>query len=253
MTDPKVHLVTGALGGIGRSAARLLAESGAHVVVTDLVDAGGADFADELSALGAEVAFRAADLTDEDQVRDLVAWIIGRFGRLDGAFNNAGIAQHEKPLVELTSAEFDRVMRVNVLGTFHCVKYEMRAMVDGGSIVNTSSGLGALALPDKAEYITSKHAVNGLTRAAAVEGGPLGIRVNALLPGSIRTPMQESLFGELDGPAVQQRAAALHLLGRMGDPDEIGRAARWLLSDEASFVTGALFAVDGGVTAGRRL
>lgn len=250
---PKACIVTGGLGGIGRSASRLLAEAGWHVMVTDIRDSGGREFAEELSGLGADADFVAADLLDEEQVAALVARTVERFGRLDGAFNNAGVPESQKPLTELTSAEFDRVMRINVLGTFHCVKHEMRAMKDGGSIVNTSSGLGATAMPNKADYITSKHAIGGLTRAAAVEGGLLGIRVNAILPGSIRTPMPEALYGPLDSPRMQRRAHDLHLLGRMGEPDEIGRAARWLLSDEASFVTGALFAVDGGVTAGRRL
>lgn len=251
--DPRVYIVTGGLGGIGRSTARLLAEVGAHVMVTDILDEGARAFTDELSALGADADFVAADLLDEGQVEALVSRTIERFGHLDGAFNNAGVPEHQKPLTELTSTEFDRVMRINVLGTFHCLKHEMRAMTGGGSIVNTSSGLGAMAMPNKAEYITSKHAIGGLTRAAAVEGGLLGIRVNAVLPGSIRTPMPEALYGPLDSPQMQQRAHDLHLLGRMGEPDEIGRAARWLLSDEASFVTGTLFAVDGGITAGRRL
>ncbi|GAA1011041.1 short chain dehydrogenase [Acrocarpospora pleiomorpha] len=249
----KVVIVTGGLGGIGSATARLLAESGAHVVVTDVVETGGAAFAAELSAGGPEAFFVQADLAEEDQVRALVESTVERFGRLDGAFNNAGVSQNEKPLVDLTTDDFIRVMRVNVLGTFHCLKHQMRAMAGGGSIVNTSSGLGVMALPNRAEYITSKHAVCGLTRAAAVEGGPLGIRVNAILPGSIRTPMAEAVFGSTESAAYVERAASLHLLGRPGESVEIGHAVRWLLSDEASFVTGALIPVEGGLTAGRRL
>ncbi|GAA1749971.1 SDR family NAD(P)-dependent oxidoreductase [Aeromicrobium alkaliterrae] len=247
----KVVLVTGGLGGIGRSTARLLAEAGVHVVVTDLIDDGGAGLAAELSALGPRAVFRQADLTDEGQVEELVKHVIDDFGHLDGAFNNAGITQSEKPVFELTSAEFDLVMRVNVLGTFHCVKQEMLAMGSGGSIVITSSALGATAFPDRAGYVTSKHALSGLTRAAAVDGAPLGIRVNAVLPGSTRTPMAEAFFGSMDA-AADRRAGTVHLLPRLAEPDEIGRAARWLLSDEASFVTGALLPVEGGATAGRR-
>ncbi|MET0454046.1 MAG: SDR family oxidoreductase [Mycobacterium sp.] len=248
----KVFIVTGGLGGIGSVTAGLLADAGAHVVVTDLVDGGGTDLAADLTARGAEAAFLAADLTQEDQVRALVDFTIERFGHLDGAFNNAGIPQHGKPLVELTSAEFDKVMRVNVLGVFHCLKHQMSAMKDGGSIVLTSSGLGVTAFPDRAEYIASKHAICGLARAAAVEGAPFGIRVNAVLPGSIRTPMAEAVFGSLDN-AADQRAGVIHLLPRLGESEEVGFAVRWLLSDEASFVTGALMPVDGGTTAGRRV
>ncbi|MTD57575.1 SDR family NAD(P)-dependent oxidoreductase [Amycolatopsis pithecellobii] len=250
--NAKVFIVTGGLGGIGGEAARLLAESGAHVVVTDVVETGGAAFAAELSADGPEAFFVQADLTEEDEVRALVESTVERFGRLDGAFNNAGVTQHEKPLVELTTDDFIRVMRLNVVGTFHCLKHEMRAMTGGGSIVNTSSALGVMALPNRADYIASKHAVCGLTRAAAVEGAPLGIRVNAILPGSIRTAMAEAVFGSTESAAYLERAAGLHLLGRPGEPVEIGHAARWLLSDEASFITGALIPVEGGLTAGRQ-
>lgn len=252
-TDAKVYIITGALGGIGCATARLIAESGAHVVVTDVIETGGAEFADELSDQGTEALFVRADLTEEDAVRALVDRAVQHFGRLDGAFNNAGVPQHEKAIVDLSSAEFDRVMRINVLGTFHCLKHQMTAMTSGGSIVNTSSGLGVMALPNRAEYIASKHAVCGLTRAAAVEGGPRGIRVNALLPGSVRTPMAESVFGSTESDAYLERAAKLHLLGRPGEAVEIGHAARWLLSEDASFVTGALIPVEGGLLAGRRL
>jgi NAD(P)-dependent dehydrogenase (short-subunit alcohol dehydrogenase family) len=250
--EPKVVIVTGGLGGIGRATARLLARSGAHVVVTDIVETGGTRFADELSGLGAEASFVVADLVDEEQVRGLVEHAVDRFGRLDGAFNNAGIGQRDKPLVEIESHEFDTLLRVNVLGTFHCVKHQMLAMNAGGSIVITSSGLGVMALANRAAYITAKHALSGLTRAAAVEGASRGIRVNAILPGSTRTPMAEAAFGSLEA-AAEQRAGTVHLLGRLAEPEEIGHAARWLLSDEASFITGGLIPVEGGATAGRRL
>jgi 2,5-dichloro-2,5-cyclohexadiene-1,4-diol dehydrogenase 1 len=247
----KVVLVTGGLGGIGRATATVLAEAGAHVVVTDLDAAGGPEFAAELGVLGPEADFVAADLVDEEQVRGVVARVLERFGRLDGAFNNAGVAQRDKPLVELGSEEFEAMMRVNVLGTFHCLKHEMPAMTGGGSIVITSSGLGVTAIPDRAAYITSKHALSGLTRSAAVEGAPMGIRVNAILPGSTRTAMAEAVHGSI-GEAAERRGGNFHLLPRLAEPVEIGHAARWLLSDEASFVTGALVPVEGGLSAGRR-
>jgi 2,5-dichloro-2,5-cyclohexadiene-1,4-diol dehydrogenase 1 len=218
-------------------------------VLTDVVDDGGPELADELG----EASFTPADLTEEADARAVVAHALDRFGRLDGAFNNAGISQAGTPLVELASADVERVMRINVLGVFHCLKHQMAAMPDGGSIVNTSSALGVLGALNQAGYIASKHAVCGLTRAAAVEGAEHGIRVNAVLPGSVRTPMAVAAHGSVDSPAALERARQLHLLGRIGEPEEIGRMARWLLSDEASFVTGALLPVEGGLLAGRRL
>lgn len=254
--DSKVIIVTGALGGIGGATARLLAAAGAHVVATDIIEAGGDELAEELSAHGARASYFAADLVDEDQARGLVDHAVAQFARLDGAFNNAGITHPETPLVDLTSADFSRVMEVNVLGVFHCLKYQMRAMGAGGSIVNTSSGQGVMAWPDSAGYVTSKHAVCGLTRAAAVEGGPVGIRVNAILPGMVRTSLNEFVFGDADSPEGQEtlrELKAVHLLDRLAKPEEIGHATRWLLSDESSFVTGAMIPVEGGATAGRRV
>lgn len=247
----KVFIVTGGLGGIGRATARLLAEVEATVVVTDVIVDGAEAFIAELCSIGGRAEFLPADLVDEEQVAELVGTVMGRHGRLDGAFNNAGVTQTEIPLTELSSQSFDNIMRVNVLGTFNCLKYQMRALTDSGSIVLASSGLGAMAVPNRAAYIASKHALTGLARAAAVEGSIRGIRVNAVLPGSTRTEMAEAVYGALDHPD-QLRAGALHLLKRLAEPEEIGRVVRWLLSEESSFVTGALVPVDGGATAGRR-
>ncbi|QJY47420.1 SDR family NAD(P)-dependent oxidoreductase [Pseudonocardia broussonetiae] len=251
--DGKVVIVTGGLGGIGAATARLLAGAGARVVVTDVVDDGGKDLAEELSGLRGEASFVPADLTDEAQVQALVQHAVDWFGRLDGAFNNAGVSQAGTPLVELTSEAFESVLRTNALSVFLCLKHQMAAMADGGSVVNTSSALGVMGALGQAGYIASKHAVCGLTRAAAVEGAERGIRVNAILPGVVDTPMQTAAHGSVDAQASQERARRLHLLGRMAEPQEVGHLARWLLSDEASFVTGALLPVEGGLLAGRRL
>lgn len=247
--DSKVVIVTGALGGIGKTTAHLLAEAGANVVLSDIADNGGTALAEELSAKGSKASFIAANIAKEDEVRALVNHAVSTFGKLDGAFNNAGIAEAHKPLTDLTEEEWDRVMDINAKGTFFCIKHQFLAMKDGGSIVNTSSGLGVIGMSNVAEYCSSKHAVCGLTRAAAVEGAPKGIRVNAILPGVVRTDMQKRLFGDdLDAPEVQAMVRSIHLIPRYCEPEEVGFLTRWLLSDEASFVTGALYSVDGGLT-----
>jgi 2,5-dichloro-2,5-cyclohexadiene-1,4-diol dehydrogenase 1 len=244
----KVFIVTGALGAIGGATASLLAEAGARVVATDIAEDEG-QLTASLAAHGAEASFFAADLAEEDGARALVAHAIERFGKLDGAFNNAGIEQPRKPLVEITGDEWAHIMRVNAQSMFHCVKHQFLAMAGGGSIVNTSSGLGVVGSSHVAAYAASKHAVCGLTRAAAIEGGPLGIRVNAVLPGVVRTPMHERVFSRPEfAEAIEQRRRSTPI-GRFGESEEIGYLARWLLSDESTFVTGALYAVDGGYTA----
>lgn len=247
--ESRVIIVTGAMGAIGGAAAKLIAEAGAHVVATDIGEEGGAEFARSLSEQGVEASYYAADLVEEEQVRALVAHAVTRFGKLDGAFNNAGVEQPRKPLVELSGDEWARIMKINAQGMFHCVKHQFLAMKGGGSIVNTSSGLGVVGSSHTAAYTASKHAVCGLTRCAAIEGGPLGIRVNAVLPGVVRTPMHERVFSSPEfADAIEQRKR-MHPIGRFGESEEIGQVARWLLSDEASFVTGALIAADGGYTA----
>ncbi len=244
----KVFIVTGALGGIGKSTAHLLAEAGANLVLTDLSEQGGAALTAELSAMGSKSTFFAADVGEEAEVRAMVNHAVSTFGRLDGAFNNAGIDENRKPITELTAEEWARTMRINAQGIFHCIKHQFRTMKNGGSIVNTSSGLGIFATGNCADYVASKHAVCGLTRAAAVEGAPLGIRVNAVLPGIVRTPMQERQHDDIFKPEVMERVRSIHLIGRYCEPEEVGYLVRWLLSDEASFVTGALYSVDGGAT-----
>lgn len=245
----KVFIVTGALGGIGRSTAHLLAEAGASVVLTDVSDRGGAALADELSAKGGKSSFFTADVGEEEDVRAMVGHAVDIHGRLDGAFNNAGVDDDRQLITELPADRWARTMRINAQGIFHCIKHQFLAMKRGGSIVNTSSGLGVIGASNCAAYTASKHAVCGLTRAAAAEGAPLNIRVNAVLPGLVRTPMQERQHDDIYDPAVMERLRSIHLFGRYCEPEEVGYLVRWLLSDESSFVTGAMHAVDGGATA----
>lgn len=245
----KVFIVTGAMGAIGGATAHLLARSGAHVVATDIDRDGGEALVERLSSRGAAAIFVAADLAQEEQAQAVTAGALDRFGRLDGAFNNAGVEQPRKPLVQISSDEWARIMRVNVQSMFHCIKHQFLAMSDGGSIVNTSSALGVVGSADLAAYVASKHAVCGLTRSAAIEGGPRGIRVNAVLPGVIRTPMHERVYSAPEFADALEQRRRMHPIGRFGESEDIGNLVRWLLSDESSFITGALYAADGGFTA----
>lgn len=251
-----VVLVTGALGDIGRATAVLLAQAGMSVVATDLAEPtpeGSGALLLELESAGARASYVAADQAEEGEVRAVLDFVLDTHGRLDGAANIAAVPQARTPLVEMASADFARITQVNVVGVFHWVKHELLAMREGASIVNMSSAQGVMGVANQVAYTTSRHAVCGLTRAAAVEAGERGIRVNAVLPGSVRTSMQEAVHGALDSPENLARARGLHLLGRIAEVDEVGRTVRWLLSEESSFITGALVPVDGGLTSGRRV
>lgn len=243
-------MVTGGAGGIGRAAAFVLAEAGARVVVTDVTDA-GRETAEMVTGAKGEAVFIKADIGSEEQVADLVGQVVSRFGRLDGAFNNAGVEQCAVPLHELTAAQWDRAIKIDLTGVFYCLKHQIKAMLatGGGSIVNTASSLGAVAIPNASEYVAAKHGVIGITRAAAADYGPHKIRVNTVLPGIIKTPMVGRLIGDPTFSAFFDRLLARHPIGRFGEPAEIGNAVRWLLSDDASFVTGAAICVDGGYLA----
>jgi len=180
-----------------------------------------------------------------------VAATVEHFGRLDGAFNNAGMEQHNAPLDALTLAQWNSVIQIDLTAVFLCIKHQVPAMLKngGGSIVNTASGLGQIAIPNAAEYVAAKHGVIGITRAAAADFGARGVRVNAILPGIVRTPMIERLCNE---PSFSQHVEKLrmrHLMKRFAEPREIGEAAKWLLSEGASFVNGIALPVDGGALA----
>lgn len=245
----KTVLVTGGASGIGAAAANRLAKRGANVLVVDR-SPDVESVADAIRSSGGSALAVMADVSDEQAVEAMVARATEVFGRLDGAFNNAGVEQCGIPLVDLSLEQWSRAIRVDLTGVFLCLKHEIRAMIrtGGGAIVNTASALGMVALPAAAEYVAAKHGVIGLTRSAAVEYGRSGIRVNAVLPGVINTPM----IGRLDQDPSSEFVARLqqaHPIGRIGEPGEIADAAIWLLSGAASFVTGAAISVDGGYLA----
>ena len=249
--EGRTVIVTGAGGGIGRASSIVLADAGAHVIVTDIAVEAGESTIEAVRAAGGSGSYVRADLASEEEIKALVDHAVGTTGRLDGAFNNAGVEQCAKPLHELSLEQWERAIRIDLTSVFLCIKYQVMAMLKTGSgaIVNTASSLGEVAIQNASEYIAAKHGVVGLTRAAAAEYGARGVRVNAVLPGIVRTPMIARLSEE---PAFSGFFAKLkdrHPIGRFGEPAEIGSAVAWLLSDSASFVNGTAMAVDGGYLA----
>lgn len=245
----KVALVTGGGSGIGRAAARLFAREGSKVVVTDVSSPGGTETVRMIEEAGGRAVFVLTDVSEAWQVEALVEKVLKTFGRIDCAFNNAGIEQSLAPLADCPEDEWDRVIRTNLKGVWLSMKYEISRMIvqGGGAIVNTSSVAGLVGGPLNGAYVASKHAILGLTRAAALEYARAGIRINAVCPGMTRTPMIGMITG---GDAdVESMIVGLHPIGRAALPEEIAAAAVWLCSDEASFITGHALAVDGGFTA----
>lgn len=246
----KVVIVTGAASGIGRASARLFATQGAKVVVADRDAAGGEAAAGEIVDAGGEAAFVELDVTDERAVQGSVDFAVRRYGRLDGAFNNAGFSGPNASLLDLDGAAYDKIMDINVRSIWFCMRAQLRQMREqggSGSIVNTASAGGLRGMAKQAVYAASKHAVIGLTKSAALEFARKGLRINAICPGVVETPMTR---GIINGDEKLERAfLGWQPSGRFGEPGEIGAAAAWLLSDQASFVTGVALSVDGGVMA----
>jgi NAD(P)-dependent dehydrogenase (short-subunit alcohol dehydrogenase family) len=248
MTDMtgKVALITGAGSGLGRAIARIFVRRGAAVVVADIDAANGSATAAELSGTGGRAFFAQTDVSSESDVQSLTEETLRRYGRLDYAVNNAGIDGPVLPLAEQSAASFQRVVAVNLMGVFFGLKHQIPIMVKhgGGSIVNTSSIAGLRGHPGIGPYVAAKHGVNGLTKTAAIEYGPHGVRVNSICPGGIRTPMLDSYLAQ----APELRAAIIDAnpLRRLGEAEEMAEAAVWLCSPAASYVNGHELVIDGG-------
>jgi NAD(P)-dependent dehydrogenase (short-subunit alcohol dehydrogenase family) len=239
----KVAFVTGAASGIGRATAVAFAREGARVAILDRTEDALRDTARAIADTGADMLVLTCDVAQPDQVEAAIGRVIETFGRLDIAFNNAGVENKAAPVAEIELAEWDRVLDINLRGTFVCMKHELAQMVrqGGGVIVNTSSGAGVRGVAGGASYAASKHAIIGLTKSAALDYAKQNIRVNAILPGNIKTPMMDRFTG-----GDIQKAVDLEPVGRLGKPEEIADAVLWMSADLGAFVTGAAISVDGG-------
>jgi NAD(P)-dependent dehydrogenase (short-subunit alcohol dehydrogenase family) len=246
----KVALVTGGASGIGRAAARALAREGAAVVVGDINEAGGEETIRPIKEAGGQALFAHVDVSNAAEVEALVAVAISAFGGLDCAFNNAGIGGVLSRVPDKTEDEWDAVFNVNLKGVWLCMKYEIPAMLarGGGAIVNMASLAGLNGFAYGSAYAAAKHGVVGLTKSAALEYARQNIRVNAVCPSYIDTPMVSSMIEA--APRMAETARTLSPMRRLGEPDEIADAVVWLCSDKASFITGHALPLDGGVTAG---
>lgn len=242
----KVALVTGGTSGIGKAAAIAFAREGAKVVLSGRREKEGLAVAEEIRKAGGTAHFVRADVAKESDVRRLVDETVAKFGRLDVAFNNAGV-EHLGALTEATEEDYHKVFDVNVWGVVASMKYEIPAMLKcgGGAIINTSSVGGHIGMANVSLYAATKHAVEGLTKSAALEYAKKGVRVNAVAPAAIATEMIDRFAGP-EGTDGRKALAAMHPVGRMGKPEEIAEAVLYLASDAAKFTTGTSLAIDGG-------
>jgi NAD(P)-dependent dehydrogenase (short-subunit alcohol dehydrogenase family) len=249
MLSGKVALITGGAEGIGGAAVRLFAREGAKVVFCDVNGDAAARTLAEVRGAGGEVSFCAADVSREEDVAALVKHAVDTYGKLDCALNNAGVVGESASIQTVKLADWQRVLDVNLTGVFLCMKQELAVMVPAGrgAIVNVASGAGVVAAPTLAAYCASKHGVIGLTKTAAVENARTGVRVNAILPGSIDTPLMQRTMNV--HPEVKKIVLKSTASGRLGRPEEVAEAALWLCSDRASLVSGESMLIDGATVA----
>ncbi len=242
----KVALVTGSASGIGRATALAFARAGSRLALADVDETAGAGLARAITDTGSAAVFVRTDVSCEDDVERLVSVALTTYGRLDVAFNNAGINEEDTPLTETPRELWDRTLAINLTGIWLCMKYELPAMLrrGDGAIVNTSSVVGLTGRRNAPAYVASKHGIIGLTQSAARDYGPLGIRVNAVCPGTIQTAMFDRRIGT--DPATLARLAAEIPVGRLGTAEDVADAVLWLCSDAARFVNGHALVIDGG-------
>jgi len=248
--EGKVGLVTGGTSGIGRETAVLFAKAGAKVVVAGRREREGEETVEMVRAAGGEGLFVKTDVSKASEVEALIQTTVERFGRLDVAFNNAGIEGVWVPITRQSEEDWDRTIEINLKGIWLCLKYEIRQMLKqggGGAIVNMASIMGLIGSAGTGAYSASKHGVIGLTKTAALENARSGIRINAVCPGAVEAPMAERVFG---APKVHKYVLGCHPIGRFGRPAEIAEAVVWMCSDRASFMTGQSMVLDGGFLAG---
>lgn len=246
--DGKVAIVTGGASGIGQTTAQFYARDGARVVVSDVNEEAGRETVRTIEEAGGQATFMQADVSTPDDCEELVRFALDTYGSLDIAFNNAGIGGEQNPVGDYSVEGWQRVIDVNLSGVFYCMKYEIPAMLEsgGGAIVNMASILGRVAFAGAPAYVAAKHGVLGLTKNAAVEYAQQDLRVNVVGPAFISTP----LIAEMEeDPESYNALVGLHPIGRLGEPEEVANLVIWLSSDEASFVTGAYYPVDGGYLA----
>ncbi|MGB8990151.1 MAG: SDR family oxidoreductase [Candidatus Sulfotelmatobacter sp.] len=247
----KVALVTGGTSGIGRETAVLFAKSGAKVVVAGRRGAEGEETIELIRAAGGDSLFVKTDVSKASEVETLIKKAVEKFGRVDIAFNNAGIEGVWLPIVRQSEEDWDQIIAINLKGVWLCLKHEIRQMLKqgaGGAIVNMGSVTGLIGSVGAAAYSASKHGVIGLTKSAALENAKSGIRVNAVCPGFTETPMADRIFRV---PQIHKHVLSCHPIGRLGRPMEIAEAVLWMCSDRASFMTGETLVLDGGFLAGR--
>jgi NAD(P)-dependent dehydrogenase (short-subunit alcohol dehydrogenase family) len=244
--EGKVAVVTGAAAGIGRASAQIFAREGASVVVADVDEEGGRETVAMIEAAGGRASFIRTDVSVAPEVAAMVHHARATYGGLDCAHNNAGIAAPLAPLADYPDEGWHRTLAVMLTGVYLCLKAQIPAMLErgGGAIVNTASGVGLVGYPHQAAYTASKHGVIGLTKVAALDYGARGIRVNAVCPGTARTPMVDKALAR--DPSIEKHLRALHPIGRIAEASEVAEAAVWLCTPAASFVLGVALPVDGG-------